>query len=286
RHDHVIWIVAGEYNFFSEPSRDDRAIYDAIGRGLREGGEGRNLITIHGGTAASSSEWFHEASWLDFNMIQSAQHGDDGRGHDNYRLVEVDYRLRPVKPTLDAEATYEGIPWAVWGDEGVRRRAYWSVFAGGVGHTYGHWRVGQFEEGWEALLHTPGAEDMRHLRALMLSRPHRRPADELIGNNPGPPHHMKALRHPRGDYSMVYVPRGNGGLRINHPAEPEMITAWWFNPREGTSKVIGTFASLDHLFFTSPDEAEDWVLVLDDAELRADTIVGPEPVKSSRRSGD
>src|SRR3546814_12738624 len=115
------------------------------------------------------------------------------------------------------------MPWAHGGAEGVRRRAYWSVFAGGFGHTYCHWDVWQFEDVWEEVLHTPGAEDMRHLRALMSSRPDGEPADDLISNNPEAPLHSKALRHPRGDYSMVYMPKGNRGLSMIHQAHPEKI---------------------------------------------------------------
>jgi hypothetical protein len=45
------------------------------------------------------------------------------------------------------------------------------------------------------------------------------------------------------------------------------VKAWWFNPRNGQAKEIGTFANTATRQFMPPDAGEflDWVLVLDDA---------------------
>lgn len=49
------------------------------------------------------------------------------------------------KPVIDGEPSYENIPIGLhdpsegrWKAADVRRYAYWSVFAGSCGHTYGH----------------------------------------------------------------------------------------------------------------------------------------------------
>jgi hypothetical protein len=45
------------------------------------------------------------------------------------------------------------------------------------------------------------------------------------------------------------------------------VKAWWFNPRDGKAKAIGTFPPTGEREFTpsEPGEMLDWVLVLDDA---------------------
>ena len=59
--------------------------------------------------------------------------------------------MKPMKPVIDGEPVYEDIPQGLhdpnetrWHDGDVRRYAYWSVFAGSFGHTYGHNDIMQF----------------------------------------------------------------------------------------------------------------------------------------------
>ena len=68
-----------------------------------------------------------------------------------------------------------------WKAADVRRYAYWNVFAGAAGHTYGHNSIMQFydnlsEEGafgarylWSDAVHHPGGAQMIHLKRLMQS---------------------------------------------------------------------------------------------------------------------
>src|SRR5687768_13312181 len=73
------------------------------------------------------------------------QDNESGKGEDNWRYVDEDLRKDPPKPTIDGEPSYEGIPQGLhdqkeplWTDKDARRYAYWSVFTGAFGHTYGH----------------------------------------------------------------------------------------------------------------------------------------------------
>lgn len=55
------------------------------------------------------------------------------------------------------------------------------------------------------------------------------------------------------------------GLFLSRTTIPGM--AWWFNPRTGVVKAIGTFTNHSTRRFDppgSPGRGEDWVLVLDD----------------------
>jgi hypothetical protein len=158
-------------------------------------------MTIHPGAARTSSLDFHRESWLDLNMLQSGHVADAAAFgmEENHALIAHDYTLTPTKPVLDGEPMYEDTPDAVWirqstegpraGAEVMRRKAYWAVFAGACGHTYGHNDVYGFfvpshpehvvalPEGpgqrghWKVALEALGATQMKHLRALMESRP-------------------------------------------------------------------------------------------------------------------
>ena len=71
----VIWVGSGEYHtpyYWQYPlpiqhiARHMRTI-----EGIRAGDTGRHLLTMHPLSFMSSSEEFHDAHWLDFNMVQS-----------------------------------------------------------------------------------------------------------------------------------------------------------------------------------------------------------------------
>ena len=152
--NHVVWIVSGEYdsinNYRLPISDEQKAVINATAEGIRDGHCGTQLMTIHPGVSRTSSLDFHGASWLDFNMLQSGHTIDCNayRQAENHALIAHDYRMTPTKPVLDGEPIYEDTPDGVWvvkntdgpraGAAAVRRKAYWAVFAGACGHTYGH----------------------------------------------------------------------------------------------------------------------------------------------------
>jgi hypothetical protein len=75
----------------------------------------------------------------------------DENEEDNWRYVAATRTLTPLKPVLDGEPSYEGIPQGLhdvtqprWQAADCRRYAYWSVFAGACGHTYGNNSIMQF----------------------------------------------------------------------------------------------------------------------------------------------
>jgi hypothetical protein len=110
----------------------------------------------------------------------------------------------------------------------------------------------------------------------MESRPFltRIPDDTVLATNAIPTawpgtgrYHFCATRDENGSYAMVYAPVGRSfTVRLDKISGPK-VKAWWFNPRNGTTSVIGTFDKQGERTFTPPDDGEmlDWVLVLDDA---------------------
>ncbi len=141
----VIWLNGGDVR-----GSDSTAIWNIIGNTIKQKTKDQ-LVTYHPFGRTQSSAWFHNESWLDLNMFQSGHRRYDqdttglAYGEDNWKYASYDYTLTPVKPTIDGEPSYEGIPQGLhditqpfWTDSDVRRYAYWSVFAGCCGFTYGH----------------------------------------------------------------------------------------------------------------------------------------------------
>lgn len=277
----IIWILGGD-----RPAESDghREVIRALARGLKEGDGGSHLMTFHPSGGQSSSAWFHDDAWLDFNMHQTG-HRDRGAG---WERIEADYGRTPVKPVLDGEPLYEDHPinfdplrFGFSADWQVRRSAYWHVFAGACGHTYGCHNIWQMlapgrkpiswaHRYWYESLDLWGAGDMQHVRRLMLSRPYfRRIPDQslLASDSGGDDEHCRATRDADGRYAFVYAPLGRKVSVHVDKLSGTSVRAWWYDPRHGTATEIGVFDKQGPREFTPPihGKGNDWVLVLDDA---------------------
>lgn len=203
----IIWLNGGDVNGIDKHDQ-----WELLGNTIKSIDK-KHIMTFHPRGRYSSSEWFQQSSWADFNMIQSG-HKDYAQdtsskekyhyGEDNWRFVEKDLAMDPSKPTLDGEPSYENIPHGLhdsldirWTAQDLRRYAYWSVFAGAAGFTYGENAVMQFNhmgdkganfgvtDNWEKAIHAPGSEQMKHLKKLMsfFSKGDWREMQELVLNN-------------------------------------------------------------------------------------------------------
>ena len=271
----IIWMNGGDRS----GGGSNFAIWDALGKGIKSE-DSNHLMTFHPLGDASSSMWFHDSEWLDFNICQS---GHSMRNYPNYMMISYDYLRHPVKPCLDSEPRYEehAVNWkpeqnGVFNDYDVSQAAYWAVFAGACGHTYGTHPVWQmYDTGreaigfvhytWKEALKLPGASQLVHLKNLMISRSYfDRFPDQSILNAPkvGEEH----IRCTRGmDYLMCYLPSG-GEVELNTCRIPwDNSQALWFNPRTGETELIGVFRKENCCIFTAPTSGirNDWVLILD-----------------------
>lgn len=282
----IIWLNGGDIF-----GNDSIQIWQTIGTTLRAN-DSNHLITFHPRGRTTSSEWFHNEDWLDFNMFQSGHRRYDqddtewAFGEDNWKYVEMDLAKSPLKPTIDGEPSYEGIPQGLhdtlqpfWKDEDLRRYAYWSVFAGGFGFTYGHSAVMQFygpgdkgaaygaKKYWTEAINDPGAGQMQFLKKLMLSRPflERVPDQTLIAGENGLKY--ERLIATRGnDYAMIYTYTGRNIPVQMGKISGTKVKASWFKPVDGTITEIGIFDNKDTHEFDPPGEpanGNDWVLILD-----------------------
>ena len=287
----LFWILGGDSTAAGEAGEKIQHITDLEARGLMEGareaGVNKIMISYHPTGRQSSSFWFHNRSWLDFNSIQSGHFIDTT----DFRLVGADYARRPVKPTLDMEPGYENITDRLVGTPNarriqaadVRREEYLDVFAGAAGLTYGQGEVYGFAAGgkvttrwgtpmsWREALKLPGSGQVQYLRRLIESRPmlERMPDQSLIAGDVSNRAiaRVEALRGADGSYAFVWLPGGQANVTINlGKLSGEKISAWWYDPRTGAAEFFGSLAKTDRHFFSSPTRGgNDWVLVLDDA---------------------
>lgn len=288
----IVWIIGGD-------TRGDvkTEVWETLARTIRSIDK-NHLMTFHPFGRTMSATWFNDADWLDFNMFQSGHRcygqtkgdgdnlADSNVAEDNWRYVEASLAKKPLKPVLDAEPSYEGIPHGLhnpkecrWTADDVRRYAYWSVFAGSFGHTYGNNSIMQFyregyapaygaQETWQEALKDEGFNQMKYLKELMLRFPffERIPDQSVIAGTNGE-RYDRAIATRGSDYLLVY----------NYSARPMQIDltkisgekkkAWWFNPQNGSMTYIGEFENkiTDFQYDAPYMRGEDRVLVVTDA---------------------
>lgn len=282
----IVWILGGDRPAIHE-DHDYRPIWRAMAAGIDAGMGRASFKTYHPAGGRSTSAWLHDEPWLDMHMMQSG-HGS-GRDVPVWDWVTHDYALTPAKPTLDGEPNYEDhpvSPWPTWDpkngyfrDHDVRKQLYRSVFAGACGVTYGHHAVWQFadaqrgainhaEFSWDVALGRPGARQVRHLRALMESRPYlnRIPDQTMLLSDPGVGgNHVRATRDAEGCYAFVYLPLPLPVTVNLAVISGATVNAWWYAPCTGEATWIGQFPATGAQTFSPAGQHPDWVLVLDDA---------------------
>ncbi|RIK35384.1 MAG: hypothetical protein DCC55_30470 [Chloroflexi bacterium] len=284
RNSPIVWILGGDNNI---SNNEERAIIEAMAAGIKEGDGGDHLITFHPRGPGVSSDHFHMAEWLDFNMIQSS-HG--ARNHDNGLMVARDYARRPIKPVVDGEPRYETIPVGFYFRNvdlydrfdafDVRQAAYWALLAGAYGHTYGNnnvWQmwapgrevvIGANTPWWEALDH-PGAFQMGWVRRLFDSRPFTKlvPAQEMVLDAPSSGGaKVRAACAEDGSFAFIYSPMGAPFTVDLARIQASRVKEIWYDPRYGASYHSHTTANMGFQTYTPPSAGRglDWVLVLED----------------------
>ncbi|MFC1633370.1 glycoside hydrolase family 140 protein [Planctomycetota bacterium] len=275
----IIWINGGD----RPVTEHTIPVWRALAKGIRKHDQ-NHLMTYHPNGAHSSSQWFHHEDWLDFNMIQTSHHE---RSYAAFiKLLIPDYHLKPVKPTLDGEPRYEHFPvnwdpelFGRFDDADVRQAAYWAVFTGAFGHTYGCHSVWQMNapgrepvrhalHSWYDDLDLPGAWDMLHVRKLMESRPFidRIPFQQIVKNEYFP--ETDYIIATRGkDYVMVYIPTGKGAKLALSLCGWPTTNVWWYNCKTGQATHLSKI-STDQVKYFEPKtrgRGNDWVLILDNA---------------------
>ena len=293
----IIWIIGGDIQGNIHPE-----VWDALATSIKSI-DNKHLMTFHPRGRYTSAKWWSRASWMDFHTFQSGhrKYGQrmgnkdypipDSTEEDNWMYVDSTWAYKPIKPVLDDEPSYEDIPKGLhdanearWQDYDVRRYAYWSVFAGSCGHTYGHnaimqmlkpgYPTGYGSDGtvksWYQALEDPGYNQMQYLTDLMLSFPYfERVPDQsiIVGKNGVKYDRLIATRGK--DYMLIYNYNSNVMKIDLRKISGKKKLLWWFNPSDGAISFIGT--ADNKIITVSPqieksDKVNDRVLIAIDAE--------------------
>jgi hypothetical protein len=231
-------------------------------------------MTYHpdGSPMKNSSRWFHNDTWLDFNMIET--HRSRAKV---YAAVQQDYVLAdPVKPTVQGEPDYEGSrPNMVTAGVHIRRQALHSYFAGAAGFTYGG-KIDQHGNGplwspynnWKEMLDMEGARSMTHINSFCLehSWPDWTPIHDLIVSNEGEGELQKVAALDRqGGIFLVYFP-DNSQAELDladHIEGAGEIHTQWYNPANGLyGGKNQTISGKSNMQVIPPDHWQDAILIL------------------------
>lgn len=283
----LIWVLGGDRN--PRENSPDIEVWNQMAKGILENQNPENpiLITFHPQPAnpGGSSNWFHKAEWLDFNMHQTGHCPNQP----TYEKIAHDLSLSPQKPTIDGEPMYEEHPKCFNAKElgyseaaDIRRIMYWNVFGGAAGQTYGcHavWQMYDLDKSpvnaplkpWHKSLDLEVANQVKHLKNLILSRSYfdRIPDQELIAEHQKDDFtYITATRDKEGSFAMFYFPDGESSSINLKNLKGSTFKATWMDPRTGIE-----FAGNDgnplpkgtDLPITPPSagRGNDWVLILD-----------------------
>jgi hypothetical protein len=280
RQRNIIWILGGDRR-----ADGQEEVWRRMAAGLHEGDHGTHLITYHPQGGTSSAQFFPNESWIDFHLLQS---GHGKRDLNNDEMIARDYERQPIKPIIDGEPRYEDHPinWkpenGYFDDFDVRQAAYWAVFSGAAGHTYGCHDIWQFyapgrkpvsaaRTPWLEALDLPGARQVGYLRRLMEAHAFTAAAPDrsILSDDDHTPDHLRALRGV--NFLFVYLPYGGPIFVEMGKVYGATVSAAWFNPRDGSSNRIGAFENKGRLRFNPPGpvgRGNDWVLVIENTAIQ------------------
>ena len=286
----IIWMIGGD--IMGDKGMES---WDALARAIRAA-DPNHLMTFHPRGRTTSAWWYNDREWLDFNMFQSGhrrygqRNGDgdytirDNTEEDNWRYVGMSFGdpaeqiegrevKGPRKPVIDGEPSYEDIPQGLhdfsqprWQDCDVRRYAYWAVFAGCFGHTYGHNSIMQFmrpgvlpsfgaEKPWWDALNDPGYRQMKYLKKLMTALPFTEGrCDQSVIASANGERYDRLIATRGNDYLLVYNYSGRPMTVDLTKISGKKKKVWLMNPADGSLKYLGEYDNKKADFASNPGD--------------------------------
>jgi len=242
----------------------------------------------------SSSHWFHNQDWLDFNTVYEVPGKSDDSSKFQRKKITNDYALAPVKPTLLLGPVFENQRSdGSFGAPQSRFQIYQSFLAGGaVGVAYGNRDVVGFDSGWESELSSTVAGQIQYAKAVLAPlQSTLTPDQSLIVGDTGSINQgesgsgwymsgstiIQAARTANDCNVVIYSAYGNDiTVKMSNLNYGNSMKAEWFNLHTGVKILINNSiqsgAGAPEYTFDPPGEPaqdNDAVLVL--------TYVVPEP---------
>jgi hypothetical protein len=267
----IIWINGGDRtgNCYGSESL---GIFRALGEGIKSV-DLNHIITYHPShIGASSYDWFHNDSWLDFNMIES-----NDKPELIYSEIRDGYNLLPIKPIVNGEPYYYGYDLA---GRVYRSQSYWTILSGGAGHTFGRkylWYFDKSTDGndnstlnsgdsannWFDFLDTPETHWETYWNDFFQSIEWWKliPSENIIlsGENTGENRKVAARSSDGNQIVVYYSTRSSATINMSCISESKATARWW-NPKDKSESIIGTIDTGSPQSFIPPYGWEDAVL--------------------------
>jgi hypothetical protein len=263
--DNIVWMSGDDYYAWTDARTD--AVVLAVAQGIRDE-DTRHLQTTELGALQSSLD---DVRWLGLLGINQSY-----TYNPTYAELYDDWQREPHLPNVMIEGGYEG---ESCGANPCRYALWWSMLSGAAGVFYGNHWVWPFDPAWESHLHDPGAESVKHVRALLGPRrwhamvpdiDHRvatagygteSPTGGAADND-----YVTTARVPDGSLVVSYFPAPHD-LSIDMSMLSGVTTVIWYDPTTGASTAAPLVANSGTHVFTPPstvhaDGSSDWVLVL------------------------
>ncbi len=289
--NNIIWLTLGESGSYARKKEIPQSKLQALVKGIREGDSGNKLLTVHADYKRGTSIT-EDRELCDFNNWQTSQWccpdslpKGDNREWQVWEAIQYDYNKQyhgKPKPTIDLEARYENnkdfcgsTPF------GIRRRAYFTIFAGAFGHNYGAGGI------WDGLiskqkcsedalgaLQYPGAIQVGYISKLLHSLGKEflkiAPNQSIIkeGNTDSYDTHIQATVANDNTFSLVYS-ASDAPYKLNLQTLVNRQSFYrWYNPRTNVMQsevMMIENRKAEEILFDPPGEkgaGNDWVLVV------------------------
>lgn len=288
--NNIVWLTLGEAGSHQRKKEIPYDKLEALVNGIRDGDSGNKLLSIHADFKRGTSISKH-GELCDFNNWQTSQWcclndlpRKDSRKWTVWEAIQYDYQKLydgNPKPTIDAEAWYENNKdFCDAQPFNIRRRAYFTIFAGAFGHTYG---AGGIWDGLESkekcsenalkALRYQGAEHIGYVGQFLSSLEDNFlkfiPDQSIIseGNSADYDYHIQSVVTNDRSFSLIYSASDQPyEVSLNRLAKSSRFFIW-YNPRsneilDNKKKINGRekFKTFDPP--GNQGAGNDWILLI------------------------
>jgi len=261
----IIWVAGGDSDLGSEANAHNAMMEGIVAGETHAIGEMRHLVTAKSKRGRSALDDYNYP-WLTLNATYSKTTSTSSETNNDY------FNRSPIVPTIYIEGWYENEHDMT--ARQLRRQYYWALLEGAAGHIYGNCPVWSFGEtpnfcddpdvGVETSYDSPGAEDVRHLSALLDVRTLLVDGGAYMGVDTGRLVIRGKWRLGQENYVSA---RYNGRTAVIYLPEEKTITvdlaqlsdvvgevrAAWYDPDTGTTTLMDdTFSSSSGRDFRRP----------------------------------
>lgn len=268
----IIWCMGGDVLAENEQCK---TIWNLLAKSITESIAGeedysKTLMTYHVRGGYSSSDYFENAPWIDFHMIQTWDSYTS-----IYGMVSKDYNNKITRPVLHGEGAYEDGP--EYPNKPItpciiRKQAYWATFAGGM-HSYGNTNVWSFgtnpeyvRKEWKEALLSEGAKSLSvyHKFFQSINWWEFAPDQTVIIKGAGAGDSLNvAMSSADSNQILVYLSEPTEvTLELKKLAHSGKFHGEWINPKTGERRSAGNFRKNKVIKVKTPKGWEDALLLI------------------------